>query len=92
MRLRNLMEKKIAQVIDELLANADICDCPKCRLDMAAIALNQLPPRYVVTDRGASYGKTDFLVNQKTVDLLRVAAGAIRRVARDPRHSDSVSV
>ena len=48
------MEDVVALLLDELIKDKDICKCEHCRLDMMAIALNKLPPKYIVT-RKVSY-------------------------------------
>lgn len=85
--LKNIMEDAVFQVIEELIAKKDVCSCEQCRLDIAAIALNNLPPRYVVTPKGASYGRADFLEIQKYVDIIGAVAKAIKLVKEHPRHA-----
>lgn len=50
--IKNLMEdevflsiKKISKPMD------DLCKCEKCKNDIAAIALNNLTPKHVVTEK-----------------------------------------
>jgi len=85
--LQNLMEEIVLQAVDELAAKQKVCNCEQCRLDMAAIALNNLPPRYVVTPRGATYARTDLLEIQKYVDVIGSVAKAIKLVKEHPRHN-----
>lgn len=48
MEFRNYMEELVICVLDEILARQEIgCKCQRCRLDIAALALNNLPPKYV---------------------------------------------
>jgi competence protein ComFB len=88
MELRNLMEALVMQRLDEVLTeeNNEVCQCEQCRLDMAAIALNDLPPRYVVTQRGETYSKADLLEVQRFVDVLTALAKAVKIVKNNPRH------
>jgi len=88
MELRNLMEGLVTQRLDEVLAEESnkICRCEQCRLDMVAIALNDLPPRYVVTQRGETYSKADLLEVQRFVDVLTALAKAVKIVNNNPRH------
>ncbi len=47
--LHNLIEDEVIRITNELLKDReDICTCDKCKLDIAAIALNNLKPKYVV--------------------------------------------
>ena len=89
MELRNLMEALVMQRLDEVLTednNDKVCRCEQCRLDMAAIALNDLPSRYVVTQRGETYSKADLLEVQRFVDVLTALAKAVKIVQNNPRH------
>jgi competence protein ComFB len=43
--LKNCTELIVAQIADRLLPESNICGCEKCRLDVIALALNQLPAR-----------------------------------------------
>jgi len=86
MRLRNLMEDAVFQAIKDTLKEYDYCDCEKCQLDIAAISLNQLPPRYVVTDKGDSYARADFLDLQNYLDVLSTVISAAKTVANRPHH------
>jgi competence protein ComFB len=89
MKVYNYMEDIVRDEIDKLLANAntkDICQCQKCRLDMAAWALNRLPPQYVVSDKGRIYTKLNEQNVQFHVDVIREVTRAILKVGKNPRH------
>lgn len=49
--LINLMEHMVAEKLDAAFDKFHCCKCDKCKKDAAAIALNKLPPRYVVSDK-----------------------------------------
>ncbi|MDW7652366.1 MAG: late competence development ComFB family protein [Bacillota bacterium] len=86
MELRNLMEELVYQRLNEVLAaeKTEACNCEQCRLDMAALALNDLPPRYVVTQRGATYSKADILEIQRYVDVVAAVTKAVKVVQQKP--------
>lgn len=84
--LHNLMEDSVLQAVSDLISKENICTCEQCRLDIAAIALNILPPRYVVTNKGASYARADLLEMQKYVDIIGAITKAIKLVKEHPRH------
>jgi len=88
MKLRNLMEDIVCQRLDEVLAGEKevICHCEQCRLDVTALALNELPPRYVVTRRGETYSKADLLEIQRYVDVVSAITKAVKVVQGKPRH------
>jgi competence protein ComFB len=85
--LVNYMEKLVFSKLNEVLATRkDICKCEQCRLDIAAIALNNLSPRYIVTDRGKLYAKLDMMETQFGVDILMAISKGLNIVAAHPRH------
>lgn len=88
MELRNLMENVVWQRLDEVLNDSkeDGCRCDLCRMDMAALALNELPARYVVTQRGETYSKADILEIQRYVDVVAAVTKAAKLVRKNPRH------
>ena len=87
MELRNLVEDLVYQRIDEIKQHEKgMCTCEHCRLDIAAIALNQLPPRYTVTQRGEIYSRAEALEVQRYVDIVAAVNKAVRIVQKKPRH------
>ena len=85
--LINYMEKLVFNKLDDLhKSKKNFCNCEQCRLDIAAIALNELSPRYIVTDRGKLYTKIDMLETQFSVNILMELTKGIDIVAKHPRH------
>lgn len=66
------------------------CECSQCVDDIMAIALNQLPSRYVSTDEGDVYVKAQYFDAQLQSDVLREVAIAVQLVGNKPRHKESV--
>ncbi len=86
MEIRNFMEDMVKDVLDELLSSdANICKCEKCRLDIMAIALNNIKPKYVVTVKGRVYAKLSELEVQFRADVIRELAKAISLVKGKPQ-------
>jgi competence protein ComFB len=82
------MEKLVFNKLNEVLATRnDICKCDQCRLDIAAIALNSLAPRYIVTEKGKIYAKIDMMETQFGVDILMAISKGLSIVAAKPRHT-----
>ena len=87
MELLNFMEEVVSRILDELLAEkSEYCDCPRCRLDTMALALNKLPPKYVVTTKGYSYAKTREIETQFRTDILVALTKALQAVKENPSH------
>lgn len=84
--IKNYMEDVVAHKTDDLLKIMNICKCEKCRADIMAIALNKLPPKYVVTDKGELFSKVRELEQQFEVDVEMEVIKAAVFVGKNPRH------
>lgn len=85
--LRNFSEVMVKQAMDEYLAKADLpCKCERCRADIAAFALNRLPPRYYVSLRGEvmTHFESQMAPDRARVLAEVVAAGQV--VSAYPSH------
>lgn len=85
-KLKNYMEDIVQKKVDSVLNIMNICKCDKCRLDIMAIALNDLPPKYVVTDTGELYTKVKELEQQFEVDVETAIVKAAVFVSKNPKH------
>ncbi|HHY22777.1 MAG TPA: late competence development ComFB family protein [Clostridiaceae bacterium] len=88
MEIKNYMEKLVFSMLNDVIGDIDVCSCDKCMLDIAALALNKLPPKYVVTEKGELYSKTNILKRQFEVDILTAITKAAEKVNENPRHDD----
>ena len=86
MALINMMEKFVRQKLEEMLESTDCCDCEDCKNDIMAVALNQLPAKYVNTATGELFSKLDSITQQSSVDIDIALLKAINIVCRNPRH------
>lgn len=87
MEIKNYMEVCVENMLDKVVSETDVCKCEKCRLDITAIALNNLPAKYVVTTKGTLYSKLTTLEYQFDVDIITAIARAIDIVKANPRHN-----
>ncbi|MCL2352205.1 MAG: late competence development ComFB family protein [Firmicutes bacterium] len=85
-KINNYMEDCVAHAIDGVMHDVRCCSCDKCRSDITAIALNSLPPKYVVTRKGQLYTKLGTLRQQFEVDIIAALTKAAVIVGRNPRH------
>ena len=88
MNFHNYMEEAATQVLDGLLTERQYQDLKlteKSKLDVLAYALNHLPPRYVVTEKGHLYSRTDELRQQFQTDIIVELSKAIQQVVKNPR-------
>jgi len=84
--LKNYMEEVVDSKLDSILNSIEICKCDKCKLDVKAIALNNLPPRYVVTDKGILYSKLNEMEFQFEVNVETEIIKAAVIVGKNHRH------
>jgi competence protein ComFB len=80
--VRNANYERVIAIVDKFLKEryGDICSCPRCFNDMAAIALNYLPPHYYVDlNEKKDIGSPWVMVETAVVE-------AIDRVAQNPNH------
>ena len=87
--LRNFTEESVKVYLDRWLPESDVCQCDDCRLDVMAIMLNTLPPKYVVTDTGALYAQLVDFNPQNRIDYMTVMSQAVKTVNNGPRHADT---
>ncbi|MCF8566266.1 late competence development ComFB family protein [Alicyclobacillus tolerans] len=89
MALHNVTEELVKSLFaNEFLERRKLeCSCQQCKDDILAIALNRLPPRYVVTEQGGAYVKAQYLERQLQLDIVRELEMASEQVAKHPRHS-----
>ena len=87
--LKNYMEEVVSSKIDAVISPMNVCKCEKCKMDIMAIALNHLPPRYIVTERGGLYSKLRELEFQFEVDVQTEIVKAALIVGNNNRHQDN---
>ena len=78
----NANYERVLAVMNKFLQERyrDFCVCPRCMSDIAAIALNYLPPHYVVEhDEKAEFGSPWVMVETAVTE-------AIDRVNENPNH------
>jgi len=84
--LRNYTEEAVKFYMDKWFEHVDCCHCDICRLDVMAIMLNNLKPKYVVTDKGALYAQLDDFDPQYKIDFMTIMNQASEIVKNGPRH------
>jgi len=84
--LRNFTEESVKLYLERWFPDADVCQCDDCRLDVMAIMLNTLPPKYVVTDTGALYAQLVDFEPQNKIDYMTIMSQAVQTVNKGPRH------
>ena len=85
-QMKNYMEEIVFNAMDDILKDINMCRCERCRYDIAAKALNDLPPQYIVTKKGEIYSKINALRTQFEVDVITAITKAAIIVKRNPNH------
>ncbi len=86
LQMNNYMEEIVDDMLDDILEDMNACNCERCRIDIAAKALNDLPPQYIVTRKGEVYSKINNLRMQFEVDVISAITKAAILVKRNPNH------
>jgi competence protein ComFB len=84
------MEEIVLSAMQDILRDIKVCTCERCRYDIAAKALNDLPPQYIVTQKGVIYSKINNLKSQFEVDVISAITKAAILVKRNPNHDSNV--
>lgn len=86
--VKNYMEDCVNSYIDMVMKETGMCTCERCKLDVIALALNELPPKYVATKKGQLYSKLNILESQFSVDVISALTKAVNVVKENKRHDD----
>jgi len=86
--LTNLMEILVTHKYNELKDVLGVCTCERCKLDMMSYALNRLPARYVVSEKGEAMSKVDSMSVQFDSDCMIALTMAAKVVGEHPRHEE----
>jgi competence protein ComFB len=86
--LKNYMETVVLELISYGMKSTGCCQCDTCKMDVAAIALNNLPPKYVAARE--VFAKLNIMREQFCVDVLTEVIKAAAIVAKNPRHDATV--
>lgn len=81
--LVNIMEYLVIDRLDAVFSKFNCCKCDKCKKDVAAIALNKLPPKYVVTDPDKI---PELVAKQDSANASTALIQGILQVRSHPRH------
>ncbi len=78
----NANYERVVMVMDRVLQgrSRDFCGCPRCISDIAAIALNYLPPHYIVEPDGRKECGSPWVMVETAV------SEAIDKVLENPNH------
>lgn len=84
--LVNILEEVMRLEAPKIMQSLDMCCCERCLSDVLAIALNSIPPKYVVTPRGALFAKISSYGTQYQTDIFAHLTKACVAVSKSPSH------
>ncbi len=88
--LINLMEETVLKKIDQLWPNTEYCKCERCRMDIAAYALNRLPAQYVQSMKGKVYYRFESTQVQRDIEVTVAVSQGIEIVGKAPHKNVNV--
>lgn len=85
--VHNVMEDVIRTEIDEYIDSLGICTCPVCRRDLLTLTLNNVPPKYVTSEKGAAITKAERITSRdEKIKLLTEITYYAQMVKQRPNH------
>ncbi len=85
MGVMNYMEVVVENLLPAILeSNPGVCNCEKCKADIKAIALNHLPPKYIVVQSGDVHSNIDILSIQFEDVVTNAILYAIKKLGALP--------
>ena len=93
MAIKNVMEDVVRDVLMKYETQLHLtCRCERCLDDIMAVALNQLPARYIVNSELSPYVRAAHETDrQGATTILSVVAQAAGRVSASPRCGNAIS-
>jgi competence protein ComFB len=79
----NAMELYVLGKLNEVLERFSCCRCDRCRKDIVALALNKLPPKYMVLAEGEPQPE---ITPQLSAQVITAMIQAVIKVRANPRH------
>ena len=90
--IQNYTEEMVRAYVEQNLPNEDICDCNRCKLDVIAYMLNNLPPSYGITHRGYLFDKLKNVDFQQRVTISDCFYKAVIAVKERPSDQCSTQI
>jgi competence protein ComFB len=99
MELHNTLKGTIMTKVDEIFEALDrpenagrFCTCDQCKMDVLCYVLNRTPPRYIISNRGASRSlEESFEWQQQEADITALIHEALKQINHNLRPNFSHS-
>ncbi len=83
----NVMEEIVDVKADSVMDATDMCRCPRCRADVKALALNNLPTKYVASEGGNVFMHMQTTTTQMQAEIMVAIVEAVSKVKYKPSHA-----
>lgn len=83
----NVYERLVLERMDEFQTMFEVCTCPRCTADLIAIALTNLPAKYIVTDNSCTIPLLSFYREKYKTSVATQLSSACVKVKQSPSHS-----
>lgn len=84
--LLNVMERLVDDKLDYYMKKFDVCTCPRCRVDVKALALSHMEAKYVVLDKSGISAFLSLYTNKFASEVMFHLGKACMQVLESPRH------
>lgn len=82
----NVMQQLVEEQAMRYIRMFGVCDCPRCVIDVKALALTNLPPKYVVMRRGEMVPMLTVYEKRFSTAVTAQLIQACKKVMEFPRH------
>lgn len=84
----NVMQILVEENVDKYMKMFGLCSCPRCRADVAALALTNLIPQYIVTPENELSFRMVIYENRYSAEVTAQILRACKIVSDSPRHAN----
>ena len=82
----NVYESLVVERLEEFQRMFDVCTCPRCSADIIALALTNLPARYIVSDNKKTIPLLSFYREKFKTSIAAQLSNACIVVKQNPNH------
>lgn len=82
----NITQALVEAKVDKYIKLFGLCDCPRCRIDVIALALTNLPPKYVVAREHEMVPLLSVYEGKYNAAIVSQVMNACKMVMESPRH------
>lgn len=83
----NVMQALVEEKVDKYIKLFGLCTCPRCKIDVMALALTNLPAKYVVTRENEAVPMLSVYEGRYNAAVISQVMWACKTVMDNPRHT-----